>query len=125
MADPLLRIGKQHDECLWLVEVLEIAGDVPGIHYVGIQVDGEGQLEGIHRALREAGAPPLEIGRTQCCFADSEKNWTADPSAGRPSSHSGRSRNVALPPPAHDMTVVSTIQLLLLERDNSPMFEYG
>ncbi len=61
------------------VEVLEIAGDVPGIHHVGIQVDAEGELEGIRTALEAAEAPLLEVGRTQCCFADSEKNWTADP----------------------------------------------
>ncbi len=61
------------------VEVLEIAGDVPGIHHVGIQVDADGELEGIRKALEEAEAPLLEVGRTQCCFADSEKNWTADP----------------------------------------------
>jgi len=61
------------------VEVSEIAGDIPGIHHVGIQVDGDGELEAIRKSLEDAGAPLLEIGRTQCCFADSEKNWTADP----------------------------------------------
>ena len=61
------------------LEVLEIAGDVPGIHHVGIQVDADGELETIRRALEAAQAPLLEVGRTQCCFADSEKNWTADP----------------------------------------------
>ena len=61
------------------VAVLEIEGDVPGIHHVGIEVDADGELEGIRRALADAEAPLLEVGRTQCCFADSEKNWTADP----------------------------------------------
>ena len=61
------------------VEVLEVAGDVAGIHHVGIQVDAEAELEQIRLALREAEAPLLHVGRTQCCFADSEKNWTADP----------------------------------------------
>jgi len=61
------------------VEVLEIAGDVPGIHHLGIQVDGDGELEAIRKSLEDAEVPLLEIGRTQCCFADSEKNWTADP----------------------------------------------
>ncbi len=62
-----------------VVEVLEIEGDTPGIHHVGIQVDEDGELETILESLKEAEAPLLEIGRTQCCFADSEKNWTADP----------------------------------------------
>ncbi len=61
------------------VEVLEIEGDVPGIHHVGIQVEEEGDLEAIRAALASAEAPLLEVGRTQCCFADSEKHWTADP----------------------------------------------
>lgn len=61
------------------LEVLEVPGDVPGIHHVGIQVDGDGELEAIRSSLEEAAAPLLEVGRTQCCFADSEKNWTADP----------------------------------------------
>ncbi|MFK7896511.1 MAG: glyoxalase/bleomycin resistance/dioxygenase family protein [Myxococcota bacterium] len=61
------------------LEVLEIEGDVPGIHHLGIQVDAEGELEQIRSTLEAAEAPLLEVGRTQCCFADSEKNWTADP----------------------------------------------
>ena len=61
------------------LEVLDVAGDVPGIHHVGIQVDEASELESIRAALARAGAPVLEVGRTQCCFADSEKSWTADP----------------------------------------------
>ncbi len=61
------------------VEVLEVAGDVPGIHHVGIQVEAAEDLEAIRQALTDAEAPLLEVGRTQCCFADSEKHWTADP----------------------------------------------
>lgn len=63
----------------FVVEVLEIAGDVPGIHHVGIQVEAGDELEAIRSALKSAEAPLLEVGRTQCCFADSEKNWTMDP----------------------------------------------
>lgn len=61
------------------VEVLEVEGDVPGIHHVGIQVDEADELSDIRASLEAAQAPLLEVGRTQCCFADSEKNWTADP----------------------------------------------
>ncbi len=63
----------------FVVEVLEIAGDVPGIHHVGIQVEAGEELEAICGALQAAEAPLLEVGRTRCCFADSEKNWTIDP----------------------------------------------
>ena len=61
------------------LEVLEIEGDLPGIHHVGLQVEEPHELEAIRQALRAAQAPLLEVGRTQCCFADSEKHWTADP----------------------------------------------
>lgn len=84
-ADPT---NTRHHYAKWLledpvvnftVEVLDVEGDEAGIHHVGIQVDADGELETIHDALQSASAPLLEVGRTQCCFADSEKNWTADP----------------------------------------------
>ena len=67
----------------FVVEVIEIDGDVPGIHHVGIQVDNSDALHGIKEALTEAEAPLLEIGETVCCFSKSEKNWTVDPSGVR------------------------------------------
>ena len=63
----------------FVLEVLEIEGDTPGIHHVGIQVDKDDELSSILSSLKQANAPLLEIGRTQCCFSDSNKNWTADP----------------------------------------------
>ena len=78
----------RHQYAKWLLddpavnftlEVLEIDGDTPGIHHLGIQVEDGDELESIRSSLAEAKAPLLEVGRTQCCFADSEKNWTADP----------------------------------------------
>lgn len=67
----------------FVIEVIEIAGDVPGIHHVGIQVDSGEELLAIKNALQEAQAPLLEVGETVCCFSKSEKNWTADPSGVR------------------------------------------
>lgn len=67
----------------FVVEVLEIEGDTPGIHHVGIQVDESEELASILDALKSAEAPLLEIGETVCCFSKSEKNWTMDPSGVR------------------------------------------
>ncbi len=67
----------------FVVEVLEIEGDTPGIHHVGIQVDESEELASILGALKSAEAPLLEIGETVCCFSKSEKNWTMDPSGVR------------------------------------------
>jgi hypothetical protein len=67
----------------FVVEVLEIAGDVPGIHHVGIQVDDSEELATIKESLKAAEAPLLEVGETICCFSKSEKNWTIDPNGVR------------------------------------------
>ena len=67
----------------FVVEVLEIEGDVPGIHHVGIQVDDSQELAEIKQALKAAEAPILEVGETICCFSKSEKNWTIDPNGVR------------------------------------------
>lgn len=64
----------------FVVEVIEIAGDQPGIHHVGVQVDDSEELNAIRDSLKAAEAPLLEIGETVCCFSKSEKNWTQDPS---------------------------------------------
>jgi len=67
----------------FVVEVIEITGDHPGIHHVGLQVDDSETLGEIRNALKEAEAPLLEVGETVCCFSKSEKNWTMDPSGVR------------------------------------------
>lgn len=67
----------------FVVEVIEIDGDNPGIHHVGVQVDEPEELRSIRDALKSAEAPLLEVGETVCCFSRSEKNWTMDPSGVR------------------------------------------
>jgi len=67
----------------FVVEVIEIAGDSPGIHHVGLQVDDNDELAGIRDNLKAASAPLLEVGETICCFSKSENNWTMDPSGMR------------------------------------------
>lgn len=64
----------------FVIEVIEIEGDRPGIHHVGVQVDDSDELHAIRDQLKDAEAPLLEVGETICCFSKSEKNWTMDPS---------------------------------------------
>lgn len=64
----------------FVVEVIEVEGDHPGIHHLGIQVEQSEELDPIRDQLKTAEAPLLEIGETVCCFSKSEKNWTQDPS---------------------------------------------
>lgn len=64
----------------FVLEVIEIDGNSPGIHHVGVQVDDADELEAIRASLADAAQPLLEVGETTCCFAHSEKHWTRDPS---------------------------------------------
>ena len=63
----------------FVVEVIEVMGDQPGIHHVGVQVDEGEELHHLRDKLKAAQAPLLEVGETVCCFSKSEKNWTMDP----------------------------------------------
>lgn len=63
----------------FVLEVIDVEGDQPGVHHLGIQVEQSEELSAIRDNLKAAEAPLLEIGQTVCCFSESEKNWTADP----------------------------------------------
>lgn len=50
-----------------------------GIEHLGIQAKSAQELGEVYRRLKAADRPVLEEGRTTCCYAKSEKSWTADP----------------------------------------------
>ena len=50
-----------------------------GIEHLGIQAESADELQQVFGRLRQADAPVLEEGQTTCCYAQSEKSWTADP----------------------------------------------
>ena len=50
-----------------------------GIQHLGIQAESTDELGEVYGRLRAAERPVLEEGRTTCCYAKSEKSWTADP----------------------------------------------
>jgi hypothetical protein len=54
-------------------------GSNPGLDHLGIQVESEGELQDVYSRLREAGQNVIEQGKTNCCYAKSEKSWIDDP----------------------------------------------
>jgi catechol 2,3-dioxygenase-like lactoylglutathione lyase family enzyme len=54
-------------------------GRAPGLDHLGIQVEDQAELHEVYGRLDQAGAPVLEQGETQCCYARSEKSWIDDP----------------------------------------------
>lgn len=67
----------------FVVEVLEIDGDTPGVHHLGLQVDEPAELSAVSEALRAIKLPLLDVGETVCCYSQSEKVWSVDPSGVR------------------------------------------
>lgn len=50
-----------------------------GIAHVGIQAEEPLELKEVYDRVTAAAGPKFEEGETTCCYASSEKNWTADP----------------------------------------------
>jgi len=53
--------------------------DSKGIQHLGVQAENVDELGEVYGRLKSAERPVLEEGRTTCCYAKSEKSWTADP----------------------------------------------
>ena len=75
----------KHDYAKWLLDdprmnfVLEARGAAPGFGHAGFQVDEQSELQPLFEQMKQAEAPYLPEGVTSCCYAKSEKSWTADP----------------------------------------------
>lgn len=69
----------------WLLDdprvnfVVETGSGKTGFNHAGIQVDEQCELNEIFDRMKAAEAPYLPEGVTTCCYAKSEKSWTADP----------------------------------------------
>jgi catechol 2,3-dioxygenase-like lactoylglutathione lyase family enzyme len=50
-----------------------------GIEHIGLQVETAEELEEVRQRLAGAGRPILNEAATQCCYAQSSKNWVTDP----------------------------------------------
>jgi catechol 2,3-dioxygenase-like lactoylglutathione lyase family enzyme len=55
------------------------AGREAGFSHLGIQVEDQGELADIYDRLRQAERPTVERKGTICCYANSDKQWIADP----------------------------------------------
>jgi catechol 2,3-dioxygenase-like lactoylglutathione lyase family enzyme len=81
-AEPSVR---RPDYAKWLLDdprvnfVVESGSGKIGFNHAGIQVEAEDELNEIFDRLKKAEAPYLPEGVTTCCYAKSEKSWTADP----------------------------------------------
>jgi catechol 2,3-dioxygenase-like lactoylglutathione lyase family enzyme len=69
----------------WMLEdprvnfVVESGSGKLGFNHAGIQVEAPEELGEIFDRMKQAEAPYLPEGVTTCCYAKSEKSWTADP----------------------------------------------
>jgi catechol 2,3-dioxygenase-like lactoylglutathione lyase family enzyme len=50
-----------------------------GVQHLGIQAEDETELAEIYGRLERAERPVLEEKATTCCYAQSDKQWVADP----------------------------------------------
>jgi catechol 2,3-dioxygenase-like lactoylglutathione lyase family enzyme len=77
---------KKPDYAKWMLEDPRVnfaisthSGRAPGVDHLGIQVEDGDELQVVFGRLNEAEGPVLEVGKTTCCYAKSEKNWITDP----------------------------------------------
>ena len=54
-------------------------GRAAGIAHLGIQVEDEAELAEVYDRLARAERPTIEAKGTTCCYAQSDKQWIADP----------------------------------------------
>jgi catechol 2,3-dioxygenase-like lactoylglutathione lyase family enzyme len=54
-------------------------GRAPGLNHLGIQVENKDELHEVYGRLNAANRPVIEQGKTECCYAKSEKAWIEDP----------------------------------------------
>jgi len=50
-----------------------------GVNHLGIQVDTDEELRGMHAQLRAADARLIQEDEQPCCYARSDKYWVTDP----------------------------------------------
>ncbi len=54
-------------------------GQAVGVEHLGIQVETEAELTEVYGRLARADRPVVEEPATVCCYANSDKQWIADP----------------------------------------------
>jgi hypothetical protein len=76
----------QDDYAKWMLDdprvnfaISKRAGRAAGFSHLGIQVEDQAQLGEVYDRLRQAERPTVERKATTCCYANSDKQWIADP----------------------------------------------
>jgi len=73
------------DYAKWMLEdprvnfAISRRGGPLGVRHLGIQAEDEAELVEIGDRLARAEGPVLEEKATSCCYAESDKQWIADP----------------------------------------------
>lgn len=73
------------DYAKWMLDdplinfALSNRGRKPGLDHLGIQVDSDQALESVQQGLTAANLPIAAQKQAACCYAQSDKYWTADP----------------------------------------------
>jgi hypothetical protein len=74
------------DYAKWMLDdpkvnfAISARGAEAGLDHVGIQVESEGELRELAGRLKDAGETTRDQEAANCCYAQSHKSWTADPS---------------------------------------------
>ena len=75
----------KHDYAKWMLDdprvnfSLSTHGESRGIDHLGLQAEDDKELLEIYQRLTQAGGPVVEQRGAQCCYAQSDKRWIADP----------------------------------------------
>ena len=81
-APPTVR---QTDYAKWMLEdprvnfAISTHRQPVGVNHLGIQVDSDQELRGMHAQLRAADSRLVEESEQPCCYAKSDKYWATDP----------------------------------------------
>lgn len=73
------------DYAKWMLEdprvnfAISARGATPGLDHLGFQVDSDEELAGLRAQVERAEIAALDQPEAACCYARSNKYWTADP----------------------------------------------
>ena len=79
----------KHDYAKWMLDdprvnfAISNTGRAAGVDHLGIQVESDEGLRALGQRLDAAGQAVLPEDATVCCYAKSDKLWTADPQGTR------------------------------------------
>lgn len=73
------------DYAKWMLEdprinfAISHRGQTPGVNHLGVQAEGDAELETIHANLQRADTTVVAEKAAHCCYAMSDKYWVTDP----------------------------------------------